>query len=154
MSWWRTGNRDPFDYHLNCNLDPVINLEPVKALPVVSFLDPSTVSFSSPAFSLTWHCVCVCVCASPILFQLRIDDTMFNETYFTPLPLVLSNNLNLILFVLNETYWWLQCFILPQEINCEEMTSCSPIPNSFWFSQNQDQKGVLIVGQEEQPHWK
>lgn len=89
-----------------------------------------------------------------MLFQLCIDDTMFNETCFTPLSFVLSNNLNLILFVLNEMYWQLQCFILPQGVNCEEMTSCSSIPNPCWFSQNQDQKRVLMVGQEGQPHWK
>lgn len=77
-----------------------------------------------------------------MLFQLCIDDTMFNETCFTPLSFVLSNNSNLILFVLNEMYWQLQCFILPQGVNCEEMTSCSSIPNPCWFSQNQDQKGA------------
>lgn len=153
MSRWRTGSSDPFNYHLNFNLDPVINIEPVEAFPALSFLDPSAVSFSSPAFSLIWH-LCVCVCASPMLFQLCIDDTMFNETCFTPLSFVLSNNLNLILFVLNEMYWQLQCFILPQGVNCEEMTSCSSILNSCWFSQNQDQTRVLMVGQEEQPHWK
>ena len=41
---------------------------------------------------------------------------MFNETCFIAFSFVLSNNLNPILFVLNETYGQLQCFILPQEI--------------------------------------
>lgn len=44
--------------------------------------------------------------------------------------------------------------MLLQKVNREEMIYYSLILNSFFFSHTQEQKGVLTLGQEEQPHWK
>lgn len=144
MNRWKTGNSIPFTYPLKFNTHRIINR---WSFPCPFVLKSVTTPFSSTVFSLTWHI------SLPLLFlsQLFIYGIMLKTFASIPLPLVLFSNLNHILFVLNEKYWWFQYFIFlsPRSKLCR-----SDLLFCILFFMHPGTKWILMLGQEELAHWK